>query len=223
MAFLTIGFDLDGTLVDSVYPHFLAVNILLQKCGKLPIKDLVVLRELNVDYKKFYQKLGIQTAVDELDKIFQPVFQLMVEEWMPLLFPEVEEVLLFLKKYGARLVLVTGQQKEIAQLYNIYSRQCSNIKFDFLDFFGSRNIFFVSHGGKESILKLIKQKEFNPRENIYIYISDTPDDLLAAQRAGWKVYGVVTGFSAKENLEKVIERGNGGIIQNLLELKSMFL
>lgn len=213
---LLIGFDLDGTLVDSVCPHFMAINFLLLKYEKQPIKDLSAFRELNVDFRKFYQEMGIQASIEELDKLYQPCFRMFVGEWMPALSQSVKEVLSFLRPY-ARLVLVTAQQAEIIQLYSVYS------DFNIFEFFGQDNAFLVQNSeSKESILRAIRQ-ERSDQDNIYIYISDTPDDLIGAQKAGWKVYGIINGFSSKENLEKAIAKGNGGIIQDILELKSMFL
>jgi len=209
-----VGFDADGTFIDSLPAHMRAINYILRSFGK---KELTVAEFLqrNKDYRTFYTDLGIDVSLDELQKIYRPKFREAVVNLRPPLVENAGETFCYLIKRGCRLALITAQQEETIYFYDSYT--------SFLTFFRPRIYFAQYPLRKYNILKEIKERDPDHRKKIYIYVSDTPDDLEDAQRAGWKVYGInKIAFASTENLKAAIHRGQGALLQDIIELKMMF-
>jgi len=212
---IVMAFDVDGTLIDSVGPHLEAVNYLL-KVFKVSPLTLEELRDRYKDCRKFYKELGIEAEFSELNKHYWPVFSSIVEVVSPPLFAGAKEVLFFLKHNVAQVVLLTSQKQETVDFYHSYT--------GLLDLAHESHI-LTSGQHKYDKLKEIKERGASldeANENIYIFVSDTPDDLVDGQEAGWLVYGVPTGFSSADNLRAVIRPGQGAVLPDLFELKKMF-
>lgn len=210
---VVISFDADGLLIDSSPSHLMAFNYLIGKYGLLPM-DIEKYRQINTDYRLVYQDLGITDDMETLNKIYWPAFDVLVRELNPLLVENAREVLYFLSQNVFRLILITNQKKENIEFYDSYS--------NFLIYFNEA--FYVNClSSKYEVLQNIKDSHPDKEDIIFIFVSDTPDDLEAGQEAGWNVYGIAKyGFSSPDNLRKVIRPGNGALLQDIYELMEMF-
>lgn len=208
-----VGFDVDGCIIDSFKPHFMAFNYLIGQYG-LPPMDAEKYKQINFDYKLVYLELGIKDEIAKLNEIYWPVFNMLIRELKPRLVPNAREVLYFLSQNISRLILITNQSEENIKFYDSYN--------NFLVYF-NETIYVKCPLNKYEALKALKNK-YNSDNIIFIFVSDAPDDLLYAQMAGWKVYGLPKySFSSEANLQAAIQRGNGGSLQDIYEFKEMFL
>lgn len=212
---IVIGFDLDGPLIDSLDAHWQGVNAVMNFYKKPALTKKELLSKTPLSYEELYYNAGIRDAYEKLRAIYIPVFKKAIEKNPPNLFFDARESLRYLEDV-ARLYLVTNNDRESVDFYNSYA--------NFLDFF-YEVLVVLGGASKYEFLKYIKDKEtFGGKINKkFIFITDTPGDLIAAQEAGWLVYGIPRGYASKRILKKVIKKGRGDIIKDLFELRDMFL
>lgn len=209
-----MAFDIDGCLIDSFKPHFMAFNYLIGRYGLSPL-EAEEYKKINLNYRLVYRDLGITEDLEKLNEIYWPVFNVLIRELKPPLAENAREVLYFLSQNVFRLILVTNQSEENIEFYDGYNK--------FLVYFNE--VFYINCPlSKYEVLKNIKDSYPDKEDIIFIFISDAPDDLEAGQEAGWNVYGLPKyGFSAAENLQAAIQPGRGALLQDIYELKEMFL
>lgn len=210
---VVFSFDADGLLIDSFPSQLMAFNYLIGKYGLLPM-DIETYRQINKNYRLVYQDLGITDDMEILNKIYWPVFDLLIRELKPSLVENAREVLYFLSQNVFCLILITNQKKENIEFYDSYN--------NFLVYFNEA--FYINCPlNKYEVLQNIKDSYPDKDDIIFIFVSDSPDDLEAGQEAGWNVYGIAKyGFSSPDNLRKVIRPGNGALLQDIYELIEMF-
>jgi len=212
---IVIGFDLDGPLIDSFDAHWQVVNAVMAFYKKPALTKEELLLKTPLNYEGLYYNAGIRDNWEKTRAIYIPAFRKAIKENPPNLFSDVRETLCYLEDM-ARLYLVTNNNQENVSFYDSYA--------NFLNFF--YEIIFVSGGAsKYEFLKYIKNKEtFGGRvDKGFVFISDMPGDLIAAQEAGWLVYGIPRGYASERILKKAIKKGQGDIIKDLFELRDMFL
>jgi len=213
VAIKTIIFDLDGTLLDSKESHYRAFREVGQRFNiKVDFTMDKYLEWYSPNYWDLYRKMGIE------EKDWSLAIQIWREYYLsnenPELFPNVIEILYYLKSKGFKLALVTGGSEKRIN-FDLTRKQIRN----FFD------VVVHGEGLKEEELKpapkqlLIALEKLGVSAIDAVYIGDTPMDVMAGKNAGMKTIAVTMGFG----LSKKIKESNPDIIiSNLEELKRIF-
>lgn len=200
---VTIVFDFDGTLVESVKAMVQIINNL---------SDIYNFRKVNEseieDFKKngskqMIKKLGIPLI--KLPKIITEIrkgLNKQIETLMPV--KDIPKIIRLLSKRGYRLGILTSNSST-----NVKSFLKRN-NLEYFDFVHSESNFF----GKDKVLKKLKKQLKN-----LIYIGDETRDIEAAQKCDIKVVGVTWGLNTKECL---CDSNPDWLVSNPSELLTIF-
>ncbi len=191
----TIIFDFDGTIADTLLLTVRIANQLAAEYGfkKITGKDILRLRDKTyTDIFKELRALGISLL--RLPFILKEGKDRMTKQiafCKP--FARLPETLMFLKKEGFRLGIITSNLKKNVELF----LQKNNLRvFDFI--YCDNSAFLLGKGNK--LKKLIEKNRW--RHDEVIYVGDEVRDIEAAKEAGIKIISVGWGFNSKEILEK---------------------
>ena len=208
-----IFFDLDGTLINSIYDLHDSVNYILNKYG---YKERS-LEEINSFVGNGLKKLLLLSLPEKRDD-----FDLIYNDFSNYYFTHcciktkpydgIIEVLKKLKSKGIKLAVITNKPQNAAQ------EICE-------EFFNG--LFDVVTGEKEGIARKpepemveITLKKLNAQKSETLYVGDSEVDILTGKNAGLKVLSVSYGFRDKTYLKS---QGAGDIVDNTVDIYSFIV
>lgn len=208
-----IFFDLDGTLINSIYDLHDSVNYILNKYG---YKERS-LEEVNSFVGNGLKKLLLLSLPEKRDD-----FDLIYNDFSNYYFTHcciktkpydgIIEVLKKLKSKGIKLAVITNKPQNAAQ------EICEK-------FFNG--LFDVVTGEKEGIARKpepemveITLKKLNAQKSETLYVGDSEVDILTGKNSGLKVLSVSYGFRDKTYLKS---QGAGDIVDNTVDIYSFIV
>lgn len=191
-------FDLDGTLVDSVYQHVLAWREALESCG-IQLAVWRIHRRIGMSGGLLTAALLRETGravtpqqTDELQRLHAEAYGRQLSQVRPL--PGAKELLHALSRAGARWAIATSGRGEFA-------RKTLRI----LDIGPDDPVITrdeVTHAKPDPDLFLAAAKRLGVDIHTSIVVGDSVWDLLAAQRARALAVGVLSGGYGQDELER---------------------
>ncbi|PIP27845.1 MAG: carotenoid oxygenase [Candidatus Moranbacteria bacterium CG23_combo_of_CG06-09_8_20_14_all_35_22] len=185
-----IIFDFDGTLVDSFWYAISAFNNISQKYNlkKVSPEEIPCLRDLSsLELLKEWQisfwkmPFVIRSARKEFGRQIDSVE----------FFPEVENILMELKKRGYSLSLLTSNSQENI---DYFLKKHNLAVFDFV--YGGCGLFSKSRFMRKIL------KKYDHKNSEVFGVGDETRDIEAAKKSGIKAVAVSWGFNSREILEK---------------------
>lgn len=215
MNYKAVIFDLDGTLVDSIYGLMNSMNNVLDKHG---------LEKLGVDKYRIYVGHGLRDLVRKSARIDNPddpraelFYHEMVEDYSKnwdyqmQVYEGIIPLLSALNQRNIKLGVNTNKKEDIAQ--------CILDKY----FYG---YFSYMIGGRASLphkpdpmAALLIAEKLGVKPEQCIYIGDSDVDILTAKNASMYAVGASWGFRGREEL---IGAGADRVISHPMELLQLF-
>ncbi|QDJ13502.1 phosphoglycolate phosphatase [Mergibacter septicus] len=192
--FKVIGFDLDGTLVNSLPDLALSVNSALAEFNLPPADESLVLTWIGNG-----ADILIERAIEWTGQVFNQTTKDQIKERfnhhyaqnlcnVSRLYPQVKETLTILKQQGYTLAVVTNKPTRHVQ--------------PVLSAFGIDHLFSETLGGQS--LPAIKPHpaplyylcgKFGILPQELLFVGDSKNDILAAKAAGCPVVGLTYGYN----------------------------
>ena len=187
----TIVFDFDGTIADTYDQLINLANELADEFNYKPISQSEVLRLKNLSSWEIIKQAQIPLfKIPFLFKRIQKELRREIDRVK--IFPEMETVLLQLKKRGYRLGIITSNSQENVETV-LANYQLEHI-FDFI--YAETTIF-----GKHRVIdRAIKTKKIE-RDQI-IYVGDETRDIRSAKKSKIAIAAVAWGFHSRQILAK---------------------
>lgn len=199
-------FDLDGTLVNSIYAIQRAVNLTLDIWGMGPI-DVEQTKEFVGDgYKTLLERALIACRDEKLEhfeeadkryvEIFRECYMYRVEA-----YEGIGDMLAFLRDQGIHLAVLSNKphDRTIENVEAVFGKDC----FERID--GEREDMGIGKkpfpDGVWSIMK-----DFGVEKEEVLYFGDTNTDMMTGRNAGVDTVGVTWGFREREELEAFAPR-----------------
>ncbi|WP_409240662.1 phosphoglycolate phosphatase [Mergibacter septicus] len=192
--FKVIGFDLDGTLVNSLPDLALSVNSALAEFNLPPADESLVLTWIgngaDILIERAIEWTGQvfdQTTKDQIKESFNHYYAQNLCN-VSRLYPQVKETLTILKQQGYTLAVVTNKPTRHVQ--------------PVLSAFGIDHLFSETLGGQS--LPAIKPHpaplyylcgKFGILPQELLFVGDSKNDILAAKAAGCPVVGLTYGYN----------------------------
>lgn len=206
-AFELLLFDLDGTIVNSMYDIGDAMNHTYRKFGReeIPYSEIPAMvgggiRSLLID------TFGPDADIDEMHKVFYDFYSThYVDKTRP--YPNVEETLLQLNHFKMGVY----SNKPHIFTKGIINTLALNKYFCFVQ--GARPDLYSTKPSPEGISFALKELNIKPENTLFI--GDSTHDILAGKAAGTKTCAVTYGYRSKEIL---LEKQPDFIIDNFIEL-----
>ena len=200
MIIKAVIFDMDGVLTNTMQFHIISWNYAFNQFDILPSdEDLALLEGMSYKEtietisKKYHKKLDIE----DKDKIYSIKKEKLSEIVQYKTYPEVPELLNFLKKKNIKLALVSGANKEfVKSIVNKFFK-------DYFDIIITGNDVKKGKPNPEPYLKAIKELKFDS-ENI-IVIENAPLGIQSAIDAGIKTFALTTTLNKRflKNADKI--------------------
>jgi len=188
-----IGFDLDGTLIDSMYVHIDAF-IYASKKFKFKVQKENVLRlfsnSADVMLKKLVPPID-QKTINNFLTISHRYFLRHIKKIKP--FPGVIKTLDKLKKIYEIILISNTDYKNILR-----SLEAANLNPFFFDLIVSYDL--VKHPKPYTDEIFLAEKILH--HNLYYYVGDSIVDMKVGLKAKVKTIGVTTGLNTREELQK---------------------
>lgn len=191
-------FDLDGTLVDSVYQHVLAWREALE-AGGIHLAVWRIHRQIGMSGGLFINALlretGLSVSAEEGERLQQlhgDAFKKYVSQVRPL--PGAQDLLSYLTKSGVPWAIATSGRMESASL----SLRLLGIDEDVPII--TRDM--VRHAKPDPDLFLAAAEKLNVEISDAVVVGDSIWDLLAARRARALGVGLLSGGYGREELER---------------------
>jgi HAD superfamily hydrolase (TIGR01509 family) len=191
-------FDLDGTLVDSVYQHVLAWREALEAAG-IHLAVWRIHRQIGMSGGLFVNALLRETGhtvsteeADRLQRLHGEAFRRYASQVRPL--PGAQELLSYLSKAGVPWAVATSGRLESASV----SLQLLGITDDVPII--TRDL--VRHAKPDPDLFLVAAEKLGVAISDSVVVGDSIWDLLAARRARALGVGLLSGGYGREELER---------------------
>ena len=193
-------FDLDGTILNTAESLLRPSNITLDSFKLEHITEDDVKRFVGNGYKtlvkRFMKYRGVDNEgiIEEARYIFSKEFE-KDPSYHVVAYPGVSAALLYLKKMGIKLAVLSNKSDE---------RAVKVVE----DVFGSE-LFDVIWGAKEgvplkpdptSLVNLMSEMNINPQE--CLYFGDTDIDIQTGEKAGCPTVGCSWGYRSRKSLEE---------------------
>jgi len=204
-----IGFDLDGTLLDSIQFH-INTFLYISKKFKLNIKKKNVIKEFSNPAQIILKKLVPSIKDETINEFIETRNRYFVEHADEIKsFPDVTKTLTQLKKkYKIILISNTSYQNILRSL------EGANLNPFFFDLIVSCDIVNKPKPSADEIF--IAEKTLH--HDLDYYVGDSVVDMKAGLNAKVKTIGVTTGLNSKEELSKYKPYAIINKIQELLKV-----
>ncbi len=193
----TIIFDFDYTLGDTTNGIVLSAQYALAQMGEEERTYDEIKKTIGLSLSETYKKLTGNMDEERADRFFD-LFKEKADEVMvdsATLYPGVKEMLISLREQGYRLGIVTT--KFAYRVRNIMKKFDAEDLFDV--FIGVGDVTKVKPD-PEGLLLAVKQLGVKVED--VLYVGDSYVDAKAAEAAGMKFAGVLTGNTTREEFEK---------------------
>lgn len=191
-------FDLDGTLVDSVYQHVLAWREALES-GGIHLAVWRIHRQIGMSGGLFINALlretGLSVSAEEaerLQRVHGEAFRRYASQVRPL--PGAEELLAYLTEAGVPWAIATSGRRESAALSLRLLGLSDDVPIITRD--------LVRHAKPDPDLFLAAAEKLNVEVSDSVVVGDSIWDLLAARRARALGVGLLSGGYGREELER---------------------
>ncbi|HLP14944.1 MAG TPA: HAD family hydrolase [Bacteroidota bacterium] len=214
-------FDLDGTLVDTVYAHVFSWQQALLEAG-LAIDGWRIHRRIGMSGGLFTRavgrELGRELTAEEVafcQRRHKELFQQLLPERRPL--PGAVELLEFLRSSGIPFGIATsGSRPEINRSLDVLRVQSDTVVIERRD---------VPRAKPEPDLFFACQERMGVRVEECYVVGDAVWDLLAARRAGMLSIGLLSGGYGEDELSKAgayrVYRDSLELLKSLDELGAL--
>lgn len=198
-------FDWSGTLMDDVIFSYNATMKVFEKIGLEKITLEEFKKEFVLPYMDFYKKFKKNADKKIIDDIFNREIGLINKSK---LFPEVREILDFLKRKKIKMVILSsyhqeGLEKEIKDN-------------DLQNFFADVN--GGVHDKVSAISEIIQRNNLRPEETVCV--GDMTHDIDAGKKANLITVAVLCGYQSKD---KLLQKDPDFLIDSLKELKGIIV
>jgi HAD superfamily hydrolase (TIGR01509 family) len=207
-------FDLQQTLLNDFEPHFEAHKAILTQYYQGNIQEALdeIIQLWGMSVFDIYKKLfgttlsdnEIHTLVERRDQIYIDIFT----RSQPQLCEGAKEALMVLKSKNYAIAVVSGIRRNLLEL----ALKKSHL-FVYIDYLLGADDTKKSKPDPEPFLLAASHFHLPPQQ--CVMIGDSFLDMRGAKKAGMKAIGVVTGFTAKNEL---VAEGADGVIDTLREL-----
>lgn len=193
-------FDLDGTLINSVYALTKTINLTLQEFGYPPIGDAQTKLFVGDGYKKFVERALVYSGDKELKNLEQALA--IYDDFFGKnclyridAYDGIRELLCVLKEKGIKIAVLSNKA---------HDRAVENIETVF-----GKGYFDVIAGEKEGVNRkpdpagvylVLEELGMNIKQGLYL--GDTSTDMKTGIAAGMDTVGVTWGFRGREELEE---------------------
>jgi HAD superfamily hydrolase (TIGR01509 family) len=190
-------FDLDGTLVDSVYQHVTAWQEALGECG-IPLSVWRIHRRIGMSGSLFLNALQRETRVELDSDVLARVAALHAQKYLDradqvVALPGAPELLHYLHERGVPFAIATsGYHRTAAQAIALLSLPQGTVVV-------TRDQ--VERAKPDPDLFLTAAERLGVEPNRCFVVGDSIWDLLAAQRAGALGVGLLSGGYGREELQ----------------------
>lgn len=193
-------FDLDGTLINSIYALTKTINLTLAEYGYGPVDDEHTKVFVGDGYKKFVERAFVYCGDEELvhyEKALETYNRYFKENCLYRIdaYDGIRELLEFLKANGVKIAVLSNKAHE---------RTIENIETVF-----GKGYFDVISGEKEGVNRkpdpagvyaVLDELGLKPEQGLYL--GDTSTDMKTGLAAGMDTAGVTWGFRSREELEE---------------------
>jgi phosphoglycolate phosphatase len=184
-----ILFDWSGTLVDDLAPVIDATNRVLAHCARPLMTREEFLREFELPFAKFYQRMIPDVPLDALEPVFHAAFA--GSEEKATLLPHAFEFLEFCQRTGRRcFVLSAAHPAHVATQAE---------EFGMTAFF--EQIYAGVRDKTERIHHMLEQHALDPAATAFI--GDMTHDVETARYGGIRSVAVLTGYQSAATLAAV--------------------
>jgi HAD superfamily hydrolase (TIGR01509 family) len=207
-------FDLQQTLLNDFEPHFEAHKAIITEYYKGNIKEAMdeIIQLWGISVFDVYKKLfgptlsdnEINTLVERRDQIYIDIFT----RSKPKLCEGAKEALMLLKSQNYTIAVVSGIRRNLLET----GLKKTNL-FVYVDYMLGADDTKKSKPDPEPFLLAASHFQLPPEH--CVMIGDSFLDIRGAKKAGMKAIGVLTGFTAKNEL---LAEGADLVIDNLKEL-----
>lgn len=186
----TVIFDFDGTLANSVDLIFDLYNSHADEFGYLPVERTEFSSLRRMGYTKAMRLKKIKARkIPKIAVVLSREMQKKMNAVIP--YTGIVNVLEKLQQDGYSIGVLTSNQ---ASLVQEFFKKHNFPEFDFV--VSEKTIF-----GKHKALKRIF-KSYGLKKEEVVYVGDEPRDVVASNKAGVKVIGVLWGLGGAEGFEK---------------------
>ena len=200
-----IIFDWSGTLIDDVIFTYSATIKVFEKIGIEEITLEKFKEEFILPYMNFYKKFKNNPDKKIIDEWFDKEMDLINKSK---LFPEVKEVLEFLKQKEIKMIILSSYCQESLER----EIKDNNLQNFFLNINGS------VYDKTEAVIEIMQKNNFKKEETICV--GDMTYDIDMGKKAKIKIVAISQGYQSKE---KLLEKNPDFLIENLGELKEIVL
>lgn len=206
----TVLFDLDGTITKSEQGIFNSIKYMANKLG-LPVPDQKTLYSfigppLQKSFRLFY---GVGEKESQKMATIYREYYLQKGIFECELYPEVKELLIYLKQKGVKIYLATCKPQQMAESILKYF----NIDGYFSGVFGA---FLTEHGSDKTSIISRALAEAGCQKSTAVMVGDTFGDTFGATQNGIESLGVLYGYGSREEL---LKGGAKVVVQSALQLK----
>ena len=194
-------FDLDGTLINTIYALTRTVNLTLARYGLGPIDDEHTKVFVGDGYQKLLKRAlnfcgdteltHLEDALLTYEALFKENCLYRIEA-----YDGMKELLEFLKSQNVKIAVVTNKAQQRAE--------------ENLDLVFGKNYFDMVIGEREGIKKkpdpsgvLLTAETLGVSTDECLYLGDTNTDMETGQNAGMDTVGVTWGFRERRELEEL--------------------
>lgn len=205
-----IVFDLDGTLLDTIYDLHEAMNYVLKKYNYRLITLDMAKQNIGTGIRNFIKKSINDESNNNIDNMFNDFMDYYSKNYnnKTKLYDGIYDIVYNLKKDGYILGVISNKRYEILNnLVNDYFKDL----FSFVIGDGSG---FKKKPDNESILYIINRYNINKEELLYIGDSDT--DIITINNSG--CMGLIVSYGYRK-YEELIKYNIKNISKNTTELK----
>ncbi len=193
-------FDLDGTLINTVYALTRTMNLTLEHFGLAPIGDEETKVFVGDGYKKFVSRAFAfrgetgQQVLAEAYEVYNRNFQANCLYRIEA-YDGMRELLAFLKKGQIKIAVLTnkGQRQAVENIETVYGQ----------------GYFDLITGEREGLKRkpdpsgaLYTARMLGARPEECLYVGDTNTDMKTGIAAGMDTVGALWGFRKREELER---------------------
>ncbi len=198
MTCLSIIFDLDGTLLDTLHDIAETANTVLTQHG-FPVHSQHEYKSfvgdgLNVLIRRI-TPLGTEEKI--ISSCIQSFFQLYANNWMNTCQPYdgIEDMLAAIKKQGIRMAVLSNKPHAFTQLF--VKKYFPHMTFSSV--YGQREGFAKK---PDPTVALAIAEGLGVRPEEMFFVGDTPIDIRTGKASGMTAVGVSWGFRSASELEK---------------------
>ncbi len=207
-------FDLDGTLVNSIYDLAEACNYALDKVGETPYE---------LDKYRYFVGNGIPVLIERVvngknrPELYDEVFEILndyysehyVDKTVP--YDGICDLLKFLKEKGLKIAILSNKAHrfsvEVAE--KVFGK-------DYFDIVLGLRDGIPAKPAPDAVFEILNH--FSLTADDCLYIGDTGGDMQTGNNAGVKTVGVLWGFREKEEL---VENNAKIIVSHPSEIKDL--